>query len=237
MKRIKHYDFLNNFQEALKDWTIIKQKKNFNKEVQEYVDHSNNRYFDQGLVLQATLNHEGIIQSTRMHTKDRFYFKYGRVEITAKLPSGKGTWPAFWMMSQEEKYGPWPKSGEIDILEHVGKKPHELLLCLHTEKYNHTSMKHYLSTYQAQDVTTTFNKYAIEWEEDSITYYFNHQQTAQYKKGQNHRDTSPKGWPFNEDFYLILNLAIGGNLGGEVDYDCFPQQFIIQEISVYQKDV
>ncbi len=234
MKLLKHFDFQHMNALDLNDWTIVERKAWANREIQVYVNHPKNLFFNQGLVLQATHEND-VVESVRIHTQDKFYFKYGRIDIVAKVPKGKGTWPAAWMMSQRELHGGWPRSGEIDIMEHVGNRLDEWLCCLHTESHNHTTKSEYVSAFHVPGLSDDFQTYSIHWKQDSIEYLLNDQSMVTYHRGEDNRDASSKGWPFDDDdFYLILNLAIGGTLGGPVDFSMFPQQYIIKEIKIYQ---
>ncbi len=235
MKLIKHFDFSNIDQLNRNEWTVAVGKKWSNNEVQEYVDDEEHLYFDKdnGLTIKATYKNNQV-KSTRIHTKDKFYFKHGKIDIIAKVPSGKGTWPALWMMPQEARYGGWPRSGEIDIMEHVGNEPNKIYTCIHTEAYNHRLDEQYYKVYFGKNIPDQFHKYSLLWEENKITYFLNDEIITTYQRGEEGKDTSHKGWPFNEDFYLIINLAIGGTLGGEVDYTCFPQTFCVKDIKIYQ---
>ncbi|MFH5882177.1 glycoside hydrolase family 16 protein [Liberiplasma polymorphum] len=234
MKLIKHFDFTNMNALDLNDWNIEVGDKWANNEIQRYVNKPENHFFDNGLVIQAT-NTNGIIESTRINTKNKFSFKYGKIDIIAKVPNGKGTWPALWMMSQNTIHGGWPRSGEIDIMEHTAKDLDHLYLCLHTEAYNHRQEKYYYFRKHVEGLTNNFQKFTLLWEENLISYYLNDELLVAYEKGKDGWDESHKGWPFNDDeFYLIINLAIGGGLGGPVDFQNFPQQFIVKDIKIYQ---
>ena len=233
MKLIKHFDFTNMKALDPNDWNIAVGKKWSNKEVQEYVDDSNNLYFDNGLIIKATKEGDSI-KSARIHTKDKFYFQYGKIDIIAKVPSGKGTWPALWMMPQDARYGGWPRSGEIDIMEHVGNEPNKIYTCIHTESYNHRRSEQYYKIHMGENIPDQFHKYSLLWEKDRITYYLDDEMVTTYERGEEGKDPSPKGWPFDETFYLIINLAIGGTLGGKVDYSSFPQIFEVKDIKIYQ---
>lgn len=233
MKLVKHYDFVH-MHSLHKEWEVEVGEKWANNEKQQYTDNNRNLFFDNGLVIRATLK-DGIISSARLNTKKHFSFLYGRVDIIAKVPKGKGTWPALWMMPQSNIYGHWPKSGEIDIMEHCGNDLNELFLCIHTEAYNHTRKEQYYRTIHVNDLSDTFYKYSLLWEEDRITYFLNDKEAATYIKGSDGKDETSKGWPFDHPYYLIMNLAIGGSFGGAVDNTMFPQEFIIKDIKVYQK--
>jgi len=233
MKLYKHFDFSNEKSLDLSLWNIEVGKKWANNELQHYVDSDENLYFDNGLVINATLKN-GIYESTRINTKNKFFFKYGRIDVVAKVPKGIGTWPAIWMLSEENKYGRWPNSGEIDIMEHVGRDIDNLFLCLHTESHNHRYDTQYSKEYYSKGISDDFQTYSIDWVEDSITYYVNNKLIVKYERGKDGFDSSHKGWPFNENFFLILNLAIGGKFGGEVNDSDFPQQFIIKDIKIFR---
>ncbi len=234
MKLIKHYDFTNMKRLNKDDWNIEVGAKWANDEAQHYVNAPKNLFLnEQGLNIKAT-KYGDIYESARIHTKGKFFFQYGKVDIIAKVPKGKGTWPALWMMSNDNRYGYWPKSGEIDIMEHTGNELDKLYLCVHTESYNHTKPTQYFQQIHRLGLSDAFQKYSLLWQKDTISYYLNDELVGQYKKGQDGKDQSEKGWPFDHPYYLIINLAIGGNLGGKIDPDAFPQSFIIKDIKVYQ---
>ena len=232
MKKTLHIDFTKEKELNLDIWNIAVGEKWANKELQHYTDHQDNLFLnDEGLVIKATLTN-GIYKSARIHTKDKFFFKYGRGEIVAKVPSGKGTWPALWMLPQDNTYGYWPRSGEIDIMEHTGNKKDMLYLCIHTEMYNHTKTEQYYYTVSKENIADQFHTYGFEWTEDTISYFIDGVKEMTYRKGEVGKDDTPKGWPFDQPFYLIMNMAIGGSLGGEVDDQCFPQGFVIKSIHI-----
>lgn len=232
MKKKLSIDFTKNQSLDPQIWNIAVGKKWANNESQQYTDKDNNLFFsEEGLVIQATLTN-GIYESARIHTRDKFYFKYGRGEIIAKVPSGKGTWPALWMMPQDSVYGHWPKSGEIDIMEHTGNKKDLIYLSLHTEKYNHLKKDQYFFSVQKQDIADQFHVFGFEWKQNEISYFIDGKKEHTYKKGENGKDSNHQGWPFDQAFYLIMNLAIGGNLGGKIDDQSFPQKFVIKSIHI-----
>ncbi len=235
MKLIKHFDFtrMETLDDA--DWTIAVGEKWPNKEIQHYVNKETSLFFnEEGLNIRAVKNDQGIYESARIHTRGKFAFKYGRIDIVAKVPKGRGTWPALWLMSDDNRYGHWPRSGEIDIMEHVGNEPGKLYLCIHTEAYNHTRQDQYYHAVHDKRMGDMFMKHSLQWEEDSITYYLNDELVGQYVKGEEGKDTSHKGWPFDHPFYLIINQAVGGMLGGEVHDEDYPQTFTVKDVKVYQ---
>ncbi|MEO6758224.1 MAG: glycoside hydrolase family 16 protein, partial [Saprospiraceae bacterium] len=141
--------------------------------------------------------------SARLVSKNKGDWTYGRIEARLKCPAGRGTWPAFWMLSTDWKYGGWPRSGEIDIMEHVGFMPDSIFGSAHTEAFNH--VKHTQSTrgYYLPDAEKQFHVYAVEWRPDRIDYYIDerkyHTFTNQHK--------TPDEWPFDQRFHILLNLA------------------------------
>ncbi len=160
-------------------------------------------------------------------------WKYGKIEISAKVPTGKGTWPALWMMPTNSDYGTWPRSGEIDIMEYVGFEPQYLHYTCHFEGTNGTG--HQSSGTKSASIANPFNKFikfAIIWTPDKIEWYANDVKYFTYtKKSDDYRT-----WPFNKEFYLILNLAYGGTWGGTagVDDTKLPHKFLIDYVRVYQ---
>lgn len=175
--------------------------------------------------------------SAKLTTYERFLMQYGKVEVRAKLPKGRGTWPAIWMLPQSIRTNEenWPLCGEIDIMEHVGKDPNVVHTSLHSEMYNHilgTQITHYDTL---TDVFENFHTYGMEWDEKSIKFIYDGQVYFQSFKGQDGRNSENKGWPFDKPYYLILNLAIGGNWGGEIDPAIFPCTMVVDYVRVYQK--
>ena len=213
-------------------FTVITGEKWANDEKQHYVNKPENLFFSEdGLVLRATHPKNNIYESIRINTKGKFSFTYGEIEIVAKVPKGIGTWPALWMMSEDNRYGHWPKSGEIDIMEHVGRDKDNLFLCLHCEAYNHTRKSQRYKEFKVKNATDEFVAYGLKWDKDEITYFVNGKEAVKYSK-YDLPDQTEKGWPFDHNYYLIMNLAIGGKFGGPIDNSMFPQDFIIQSIKI-----
>lgn len=160
-------------------------------------------------------------------------WKYGKIEISAKVPTGKGTWPALWMMPTNSAYGTWPRSGEIDIMEYVGFEPQYLHYTCHFEGTNGSG--HQSSGSKSASIVNPFNKFikfAIIWTPDKIEWYANDVKYHQYLRSSD----DPRVWPFNKEFYLILNLAYGGTWGGTagIDDTKLPHKFLIDYVRVYQ---
>jgi beta-glucanase (GH16 family) len=169
--------------------------------------------------------------SARLITKYKGDWLYGRFEINARLPEGRGIWAAIWMLPTDWAYGGWPNSGEIDIMEFVGFDPGTVFGTIHTEAYHGADGR---GTYlNIADVSEAFHTYAIEWDEDSIKIFTDNQMYYAYPD----YGTGSDRWPFDKRFHLLLNIAVGGNWGGAqgVDTSIFPQNMEIDYVRVYQK--
>lgn len=172
--------------------------------------------------------------SARIVTKGKGDWKYGRVEVKAKLPSGLGTWPAIWMLPTDWEYGGWPASGEIDIMEHVGYQPNVIHGTVHTKAFNHSIGTQVGNQLTIPTAITDFHIYAIEWFEDKIDFYID---DTKYFSFANQNKTYEE-WPFDKRFHLIMNIAFGGNWGGAqgIDNSIFPVKMEIEYVRVYEKE-
>ncbi|MDE6126129.1 MAG: glycoside hydrolase family 16 protein, partial [Muribaculaceae bacterium] len=182
----------------------------------------------------ATINGEICpVTSASLTTKDRAAWKYGYVEVRAKLPSSLGTWPAIWMMPQENSYGKWPRSGEIDIMEHVGYNPDKVHFSAHTERFNHMRGTQRTYVIDAPEAVGAFHVYALKWTPDRLTWYYDGKERYAIDR---EKDSDWTTWPFDIDYYLILNLAFGGGWGGSegVDLSSLPQRYEIDYVRVFQ---
>ncbi|MBN2348095.1 MAG: family 16 glycosylhydrolase [Bacteroidales bacterium] len=208
-----------------------------NNELQYYTSRPENAIIEEGkLVITAIKEvYNGYnYTSARMQTRNKAYWRYGRVEMRAKLPQGAGTWPAFWMMPQNQVYGTslWPDNGEIDIMEYVGYMPDKVHGTVHTyQNFGSSGVSNSITYY---GVENDFHIYAIEWDPDTIRWYVDEYLFGSYRRAG--RDW--QYWPFDKEFYIILNFAVGGNWGGAegVDESVFPQRYEIDYVRVYQKE-
>ncbi len=206
-----------------------------NNELEYYTSRPQNLFFQDGkLVIEARKeNFNGkSYTSSKILTAGKKYFRYGRIDIRAKLPKGKGIWPAFWMLPQNNVYGGWPTSGEIDIMEMVGHEPNRTHGTLHygpgpgSTQYNRSTA---LPTGALHD---EFHVYSIEWKEDQIKWFLDGNLFSTANKSDLAQNDI---YPFNEEFYFIINLAVGGNWPGSPDATTsFPQHLIVDYIRVYQ---
>lgn len=206
-----------------------------NNELQYYSDRPENVTVRDGKLIITALNDSlqtSAYSSAKLITKDKGFWQYGRVEVMAKIPAGKGNWPAIWMLPQENKYGGWPKSGEIDIMEHVGYHQGMMHGTVHTQAFNHMKGTQKGDSIQVSDISDAFHLYAVEWTADRIDFFKDDEKYHSFvNTGKNTEE-----WPFDHPFYLILNIAVGGNWGGKygVANDIFPNRMEIDYVRVYQ---
>jgi beta-glucanase (GH16 family) len=168
--------------------------------------------------------------SGRINTRGKASWTYGKIEARAKLPQGRGVWPAFWMLGMQ---GGWPACGEIDIMEYVGFDPNTIHANVHMAKYNHVKGNGKGSKITADKPYDSFHVYAIEWTAEKIDFFFDGQKYFTFENEHSGDDA----WPFDRPEFIILNLAVGGNWGGQegVDDSIFPQKYLIDYVRVYQK--
>jgi beta-glucanase (GH16 family) len=207
-----------------------------NNELQYYTNDEKNVRVENGmLVIEAhrdSLENKAYT-SSRIVSRRKGDWLYGRIEIKARLPKGKGTWPAIWMLSTDWKYGGWPQSGEIDIMEHVGYDPGVIHGTIHTEAYNHIKQTQKEGKITVADTNEKFHVYAIDWAEDKIDFFVDDQ--LYHTVVRDPKDDF-RGWPFDQRFHLIMNIAVGGNWGGRkgVDESIWPQRMEVDYVRVYQ---
>lgn len=194
--------------------------------------------------------------SARLKTRRRdgtplFTKQYGRFEFRAKVPHGKGMWPALWMLPHADAYGGWAASGEIDVMEIVGEKPHQCLGSIH---FGSTFPKRELVTHvhdlPAGETVGDFHVYAVEWEPGEIRWIFDGVTWARQNfwwscsvtragrgvVARSARDLNPWPAPFDQPFYLLMNIAVGGNFPGKPDtHTHFPAELVVDYVRVYDK--
>ena len=162
-------------------------------------------------------------------TEGKASFLYGRIEVRAKLPQGKGVWPAIWMMGTNRAVVGWPRCGEIDIMEFVGKEPNHIHATLHFPKDGkHASKGGKIDTQAPYD---DFHVYAVEWYPDRMDFFFDQQK---YFTFDNNLAGIGSDNPFRKPHYLLINLALGGEWGGPMDDAVLPQQYQIEYVRVFE---
>jgi beta-glucanase (GH16 family) len=169
--------------------------------------------------------------SARLVSKHKGEWVHGKIEVRAKTASGLGTWSAVWMLPTNNEYGIWPKSGEIDIMEHVGYNPDTVFGTVHTSAYNHITGTQVGGKVYIPDVDEEFHIYSIEWSADKIDFFIDNKKYFTF----NNENKTFAEYPFDQTFHLIMNLAVGGNWGGRmgVDDSLFPQKMQVDYVRVY----
>ncbi len=207
-----------------------------NNELQYYTKADTNNAMVKNGVLSITARKEKMDKkdytSARMVTKGKADWTYGRIEIRAKLPKGRGTWPAGWTLGSNIKEAGWPLCGEIDIMEHVGYDPDTIVGSVHTKTYNHVKGTQKSKRLFIKDPYTEFHTYAIEWTAEKMDFLLD---DKVYLTIINEHKTSAE-WPFDKPQFILLNLAVGGNWGGKmgVDDSIFPVAMAVDYVRVFQ---
>lgn len=230
------------------NWTIeVNGAGGGNQELQYYSDRQENiRVEDGNLVLQLRKEKykERDYTSGRINSKNKKFFKYGKIESRICFPSGGGTWPAFWMMGNDHGQVGWPKCGEIDIIEHVGNDPRMCSFALHTPEKNGTRGNNWTSRSYFDDVENNYHIYGIEWIEedkygcDVIQFTFDGKVCSTVQESLDNIDENYY-WPFNKEHFIIFNLAYGGKMGGKIDDTIFDKGDVLMKVDwvrIYQHD-
>lgn len=212
-----------------------------NNEAQNYTPADrNNAWLEQGnLVIEARKeqytwpgdNQTKEYTSARLVTKGKGDWLYGKVEVRALLPTGRGMWPAIWMLPTDSEYGDWPSSGELDIMENVGYDPNMLHCNIHTEAYNHSIGTNKGNSVQISAPSINWHVYSVEWGEENVSFYCDGSLVFSF----NNEHNTYREWPFDKPFHLLLNVAVGGGWGGTegIDDNIFPQRMLVDYVRVY----
>ncbi len=207
-----------------------------NNELEYYTDArpENARVANGNLIIEARKENFGgrIYTSARLLTKNKAQWTYGKFEISAKLPTGTGMWPAIWLLSANEPLH-WPDDGELDIMEEVGFDQNVVYGTAHNKLYNGANGQQKGSSVLIPGADTAFHIYSLEWTSTDVRWAVDSIVFFTYSKPGNSSDA----WPYYKDFFMILNIAVGGNWGGTkgVDNSIFPQQMVIDYVRVYQR--
>lgn len=215
-----------------------------NDELEYYTDSTENAATDgQGNLVITTKQADSSLScyygpcqytSARLLTKNRFEVAYGRVEARVKVARGAGLWPAFWMLGTDIDQVSWPQTGEIDIMEYVGRLPNEIFGTIHGPGYS--GGQSYGKSYDlGRPVPDDFHTFAVEWQPNKIVWYFDG--IAYHQATPSDAFLQGKQWVFNHPFYMLLNVAVGGNFGGAVGAETtFPQSTLVDYVRLYQAD-
>jgi len=224
-------------------WTVVTGGGGFgNRELESYTDRSINLRQEKGnLVIAAQRENftgvDGIARqftSARLQTKGHFETKYGRIEARIKIPAGQGLWPAFWMMGSDVDAVNWPQCGEIDIMENIGAEPGKVHGTLHGPLYSGANpLTGAYSLQHQQHFADSFHRFSVEWDPDVIRFYVD---DVLFETQNSDNIPSFKHWAFNHPFYLLLNLAVGGDWPGSPDATTqFPATMLVDYVRVYQR--
>jgi beta-glucanase (GH16 family) len=213
-----------------------------NQEKQYYTDNrrENLRVEDGSLIIEARKERFEIpdkpgtfadYTAASVETRGMGDWKYGRVEVRAKIPTGRGMWPAIWMLPDSISKVGWPACGEIDIMENVGYDPAKIHGTVHTKSYNHVKKTEKTSSVVMEKPWEDFHVYAVEWSADKIDFFIDGKHYFTFANEGKGADT----WPFDQPFFLKINTAIGGNWGGQkgIDDTAFPSKFLVDYVRVY----
>ena len=219
------------------DWVHEVQNSGWvNHELQNYVNHKTPEgklvtEVRNGNLRITALKENGKVYSGRVYAKRNTGWKYGYIEARIKLPKGKGTWPAFWMMPVN--FRSWPADGEIDIMEEVGYHPNYVSSSLHANAHVHSNGTQVTHEMYCEGAEGEFHTYAMEWTAQNITTYVDGKVQLSY----NNRGLGRDDWPYDDPFYVILNLAWGGDWGGAqgVDESALPVTMEVDYVRVFQK--
>ncbi len=223
-------------------WTIIKSGSDFgNRELEYYTDRPTNLHLEKGnLVITARkesyTGSDGVTKqytSARLQTAGHFEKKYGRFEARIKVPKGQGIWPAFWMLGSDHDSTGWPECGEIDIMENVGFEPTKVHGSLHGPGYSGSNpLTGLFALPSGANFSDDFHVFAIEWEPGTIRFYVD---DTLYETQTSSVLPSNTRWSFDHPFYVILDLAVGGNWPGNPDATTpFPVSMQVDYVRVYE---
>ena len=205
-----------------------------NNELEYYTERADNLFFQDGkMIIEARPeNYSGKnYTSSKILTAGKKVFKFGRIDFRAILPKGKGIWPAFWMLPQHNVFGGWPKSGEIDIMEMVGHEPNRTHGTLHFGPGPGSTSINRNIALSGGTFNDEFHVFSIEWKQDQLKWFLDGNLFSTINKA----DLGANHYPFNEDFFFIINLAVGGNWPGNPNANTyFPQWLIVDYVRVYQ---
>lgn len=213
-----------------------------NNELQVYTNNSDNVHVENGLlVITARQVGDNEYTSARLTTQVNFDQQYGRFEARMRLPLGKGIWPAFWLLGNDCDENPWPQCGEIDVMEYLGDAPTVIFGSAHGPGYNAGDSISKEYELDGGRFDTGFHVFGVEWGPNYINYYVDgdlYQQitpeTTAEEAVEKDGVTNPGEWVFNRPFYIIMNIAVGGDLPGPPNEDTvFPQRMYVDYVRVY----
>lgn len=209
-----------------------------NQELQYYTDDGNAWVENGRLIIEARKEEKGnnAYTSARLVSRGKGDWTYGKIEVCAKLPSGRGTWPAIWMLPTDWVYGGWPASGEIDIMEHVGYDQNIVHGSVHTQSYYHSIGTQKSGNIKVETASEEFHVYGVEWLPDTIKFFVDGEEYFSFTPAEFVENPTYKEWPFDEKMHILLNVAFGGGWGGAkgIDDEVLPARMEVDYVRVYQ---
>jgi beta-glucanase (GH16 family) len=217
-------------------WSVIKRNKadwgNYMSDHPDCIIIKDGKLYLRGIV------NENIKQDTVRYltggvdTKGKFVFQYGKIEIHAKLEHAKGAWPAMWMLADQPKYGAYPRNGEIDLMEHLNYEDqvYQTVHSYYTLELKQKTNPSYYTTHPVE--TDKYNTYGMEWFPDKLVFTINGEETFTYPRIENVDNSQ---WPFDQPFYLMIDMQLGGSWVGSVDPIDLPVQMIVDWVRVYRE--
>ena len=204
-----------------------------NNELQTYTDKPQNLRIEDGKLIIEAVYGDGYT-SAKITTQKMPGWQTGKIAMRAKIPEGVGTWPAFWTLPDTNSFGPWPKSGEIDIMEHVGHRLGYLHGTIHTEAFNGKLGTQKGGEIYVPTISSEFHDFAVEWTNDSLRWFIDGEQYFEILREESDGTAE---WPFDHPFHVILNLAVGGDWGGSkgVEENDFPTRYEIDWVRIWQQ--
>lgn len=203
-----------------------------NSELQIYTSDPQNIKVEDGALKITAINNGGSFTSARINTRGKFEQAYGRIEARIKMPWGPGIWPAFWMLGADLETNPWPQCGEIDIMEYKGQQPNLIHGSLHGPGYSGGAAITKTYGFPIDRFDVDYHTFAVEWGEDFIGFYVD---DVLYQE-VNPEDLTGE-WVYDHPFFIILNVAVGGNYVGFPTSDTpFPQTMYVDYVRVYRED-
>jgi len=204
-----------------------------NNELQYYTNDSKNSFIENGnLIIKAIREDDGSYTSARLLTQDKKEFQYGRVDVRAKLPEGQGVWPAIWMLGANISDISWPACGELDIMELVGHEPNKVHATAHWGVEGSPSIYNGKSTIKPEGYQDVYHVFSVIWEVSKVTFLVDEEPIHVI----NTSNTAGYNYPFNAPFFMIMNVAVGGNWPGYPDdTTTFPQTMTVDYVRVFKK--
>ena len=221
-------------------WYIENGNRWANNEAQAYTDRLKNVRVEKGQLVISALREDYMERnytSARINTRGKKSFMYGYFEIEAKLPEAVGTWPAFWFMPEDFPAVRWPLCGEIDMMEHSLRRKEEIFYSLHSEHHNHANPNttQHSTRVLKKGCLTEYHKYGMEWTEDYIEYFYDGESVCRYDKADEGTDDLTLCWPYDKPYYMIINVAVGGGMGGPINDDELPCDMYVNYVRAYEK--